>query len=97
MQLQNIKEKDIAKVMHLEDINQYDIIKERVDADTVKITLIKKMQSCDICGSVKKRKDITIVAYPIFSKEMGRSKITKKVCSSCHPSVIEVLSNLKYN
>ena len=35
MQLQNIKEKDIAKVMHLEDINQYDIVKERVDADTV--------------------------------------------------------------
>ena len=77
MQLQNIKEKDIAKVMQLEDINQYDIVKERVDADTVKITLIKKMQSCDICSSVKKRKDITIVAYPIFSKEMGRSKITK--------------------
>ena len=97
MQLQNIKEKDIAKVMQLEDINQYDIVKERLDADTVRITLKKKMQSCDICGSVKKRKDITVVAYPIFSKEMGRVKITKKVCSSCHPSVMEILNNLKYN
>ena len=97
MQLQNIKQEDIAKVMQLEDIEQYDIVKERLDADTVRITLIKKVQSCDVCGSVKKRKDITVVAYPIVSREMGRSKITKKVCSTCYPSVMEILNNLKYN
>ena len=76
---------------------QYNIVKERQSEDVVVVTYTKKERKCDICSSVKKSQDITIVKYPVIDKYLGRVIMTKKVCMDCHSDVKEVLDNLKYN
>jgi|TARA_Y100000310_G_scaffold18718_1_gene18347 ATP-dependent protease Clp ATPase subunit len=83
-------------MIQIQNENNYDIVKERVDENTIVITCKKKERSCDICSSVKKRLDVQVVKYPIVDKYMGRVNITKNVCNDCYDDVMEILNNLKY-
>ena len=76
---------------------EYVKVKERISADVYTVTYTKKERQCDICSSIKKGKDITIVKYPIIDKYLGRVIMTKKVCNECNDDVMEILNNLKYN
>jgi hypothetical protein len=77
--------------------NKYNTVKERISEDVYTITYTAKERKCDICVSVKKSTDITIVKYPIIDKCMGRLIMTKRVCNECYGDVMEILNNLKYN
>jgi hypothetical protein len=81
----------------IQNEEQYDIVKERQSEDVTTITFTKKERLCQICGNIKKAKDITIVKYPIIDKYLGRVIMTKKVCTDCHSDVMDILNNLKYN
>mgnify|MGYP003152871581 CR=1 FL=1 len=81
----------------IQNEEQYDIVKERQSEDVIVVTYTRKERKCDICSSVKKSQDTTIVKYPIIHKNMGRLIVTKRVCMDCHSDVKEILDNLKYN
>ena len=76
---------------------EYVKVKERISDDVFTVTYTRKERQCDICRSMKKGKDITIVKYPIIDKYLGRVIMTKKVCTDCHSDVMDILNNLKYN
>ncbi len=84
-------------MIQIQNENSYDIVKERVDANTIVITYSKKEMTCDICVSVHKRKDVQLVKYPIIDKYLGRVIMTKNICNDCYADVMEILNNLKYN
>ena len=83
-------------MIQIRNENQYDIVKERSNADTIIITCKKKERTCDICSSVKKRLDVQSIKYPIIDKYLGRVIMTRNVCIDCHEDVMEILNNLNY-
>ena len=76
---------------------QYVIVKERQSSDVITLTFTKKERKCVTCLCIKKARDITMVKYPIIDKCLGRVIMTKKVCTDCYSSVMDILNNLKYN
>jgi len=82
--------------MNIQNEQSYDIVKERQSQNVIVVTYKKKEISCDICKSLKKNKDISIIKYPILNKHMGRLIMTKNVCDDCKDDVMEILNNLNY-
>ena len=79
------------------DKSKYDIVKERESTDVFSVKYIAKERRCDICNTLKKRKYIDVINYPIIHKDMGRLVMRKKVCNDCIDDVKNILDNLKYN
>ena len=81
----------------IQNKEQYVIVKERQSDDVITLTFTKKERKCDTCSCMKQARDITMVKYPIIDKCLGRVIMTKKVCTDCYSSVMDILNNLKYN
>ena len=81
----------------IQNEEQYVMVKERQSEDVITLTFTKKERKCDTCSCIKKARDITMVKYPIIDKCLGRVIMTKKVCTDCYSSVMDILNNLKYN
>ena len=81
----------------IQNKEQYVIVKERQSEDVITLTFTKKERKCDTCSCMKQERDITMVKYPIIDKCLGRVIMTKKVCTDCYSSVMDILNNLKYN
>ena len=81
----------------IQNKEQYVIVKERQSEDVITLTFTKKERKCDTSSCMKQARDITMVKYPIIDKCLGRVIMTKKVCTDCYSSVMDILNNLKYN
>ena len=75
--------------------NEYHIKQENLQHGKKRITLIPKVQVCDICEDQHKSRDMQIIKYPMVY-EMGRVMMSKNICCECYPEVQEILKDNPY-
>ena len=84
--MKHIKTKCLESI----DLNKYEV-RTSDDIDKVSITIIRKMQKCDICESTKHYRTLAI-------RQDSRVKffmVSRKVCRNCIKDVDIILNNLK--
>ena len=75
--------------------SEYHVKQENLQYGKKRITLIPKVQVCEICKGQHKSRNMQVVRYPM-EYEMGRVIESRNVCDDCKPYVKEILDNNPY-